>query len=46
MTGTLIGDAAISLVISLLADRLGRRLMLLLGCSLKVTTKLTVGCAH
>lgn len=36
MTGTLLGDAAISLLITTSADGIGRRLSLLLGCSLKL----------
>lgn len=35
MTFTLVGDAAISLLITLTADRVGRRTMLLVGCGLK-----------
>ena len=33
---TLVGDACISLLVTLFADRMGRRRMLLLGCALKV----------
>ncbi len=36
MTCTLVGDALISLLITLTADALGRRRMLLLGCALKL----------
>ena len=36
MTVALLGDAVISLMITLFADRVGRKVMLLLGCALKV----------
>src|SRR3954469_7340361 len=36
LTATLIGDAAVSLVVTLVADRVGRRLMLCIGAGLMI----------
>ena len=46
LTLTLLGDAFISLFITLYADRLGRRSMLLLGTVLKMIGAATFACVH
>ena len=46
LTWTLVGDAAISLAITFVADRLGRRRMLLIGAGLMIFAGLVLTWTH